>query len=361
LRIHFKSLNLLFLESFCLILLKILDVAVLRLRFLSKIKQKLSQNFQIDQLKFSLNSPYSFKNFSVESCKMNYPLVSSNKVSSNKHKLTQIKRESVKQESTLFLSDTCWLCLQTLCLSVLLCLFFISTASAQQFSTFKDPQGRFSLKYPSTMTRQYHTNPSVVFFAKMRDQRFPTLTITEHSGYYAPRSSAAHIQGILSNYRNVGFVDVKAVNTSEASFLYMPKRKNSVVIGYTLDGYKHLAEVTYVSAQNTHFIITYVDTEVNYSSNALLRDNMVRSFDISRNLLGISTARNSYYNQQTVGGGYAYGGNSNGQGYVQSRSFFPSIEGSRWFNSSTTPTLFPMILVLIIVVGAATLFKSDKS
>jgi hypothetical protein len=229
---------------------------------------------------------------------------------------------------------------------------------AQQYLSFRDPQGRFTIRYPNSMVRQYHTNPSVVFFAKMRDYRFPSLTITQHNSYYTPRSSSAHIQGILTSYRNVGFLDVKAVDTSEESFLYMPKQKNSVIIGYTLNGYKHLAEVTYVSAQNMHFIITYVDTEVNFTRNALMRDNTVKSFDITRSLLGLNTAANNTgyvgnlgYSRSLIGNNYLGSG-----GYSSYNQYLNRLT-SGWLSSSSTPLLYPLILVVIIIFGASTIFK----
>ncbi len=258
---------------------------------------------------------------------------------------SEISCEGSRIAPSLFLLKLTTL-IATLFFSVLSPLAFVD---AQSFTTFRDPQNRFSIKYPNSMTRRPVQNPAVVFFAQMKGNQLPTLTITRHSGSYLPRSARAHTNGIVDSYRDVGFIDAKIIDTTQDSFRHMPKKRHGVLVGYTIDGRKLMAEVTYVSAQREHFIITYVDTAVNFTRNSLIRRNMTNSFTLSRQLLARNRPNSGRYSGALLGSG-------------RDRSFSSNSENrfstARWF-SSGPPMLAPLILVIIVIFGAATLFRSE--
>jgi hypothetical protein len=204
------------------------------------------------------------------------------------------------------------------------------------------------------MSRSAVNNPAVVFFARLNGYKYPTFTITVHSGPYFPRSSRSHNYEIVQGYQNVGFTDARVLDTTDSSFRFMAKKRHGVLVGYSLNGQKLIAEVSYVSAENQHFILTYVDTAVNFARNAVLRQSVSNSFTISRTLLARNQRGGSYPGVSLAGTDYDYGNRYYADRYGQ------ITNASRWFNVGNSPPLLaPILLIIIVIFGAATLFRSD--
>lgn len=187
----------------------------------------------------------------------------------------------------------------------------------------------------------------VALYTESHPDIWPSLTITRHYGPYKPRTLQDHHYRILRDYRNVGFIDARLIGTHEGKFKYMPKNRHSVQVSYTTRGLKLLADVTYVSAEKSYYIITFTDTATGFSRNATMRERVLASFQIERHLLGIvsSPALPSQLNQH-------------GQNYYQSyNQHFPQIPYKRPNKSSILGII--LLVVFIIVVGSTSFLRPD--
>jgi len=229
------------------------------------------------------------------------------------------------------------------------------TSSAQaegSYSTQSSPRAGISISLPADLVREPRKeNSTIVMFAHANSEDWPILTITRHPGRYQPATVSEHHNRILKDYRNVGFIDTRLIGTYEGRFKYMPKERHAVDVSYTSGGQKLLADVTYVSAENSHYIITYTDTPTGFSRHATMRERILSSFQINRNLLSRPTTRVARLPSEL-------GTRTNSQaGLLPNGSFEKStFDRGRPDKGSI---LAVILLVVAIVVGSASMFRQD--
>lgn len=235
--------------------------------------------------------------------------------------------------------------------------------SSSSHNTFVSEKYGFRMTLPKSMQIQKIQRPGVAMFAKSTKRGLPTITITRHGGNYSSRSSDSHINGILDSYRRVGFNDVSYVGSSRGRFRYMPKNRNSVTVNYSSMGKKHLAEVTFISAGNQHFIITYVDQPQWFSSLSTLRKSVTESFRLNRSVLA-STYNSRYKSKsQTVRARYNHSihankAHRNSPHDVNHRQDqYSAFNGQNSNDNEPTPVKGALMLVGSAILGAATFLR----
>ncbi len=226
-------------------------------------------------------------------------------------------------------------------------------AQAQgSYATHSSPRAGISISLPTDLVRiPQRENNTIVLFAHSNAEDWPTLTITHHSGRYQPPSVNDHHNRILRDYRNVGFTDVRLIGTYEGRFKFMPKERHAVDVSYTSGGQKLLADVTYASADNSHYIITYTDTPTGFSRRATMRERILSSFQINRNLLSRPATTITRLPSEL-----------GGRAESQKRSLPRSGDDHSTFNSGRPEKgsiLAVILLVVAIVVGSASMFRQD--
>jgi hypothetical protein len=241
--------------------------------------------------------------------------------------------------------------LNTPALSLIIILFAVFTfpcAEAQNvsFATQSNPSNGFAIDIPSILSRnQINEVGAVVLSAQATTGSLPRLIITKHPGVYAPRSESQHNDQILKDYWNVGYTDAKLIGTFGGRFKYMPKDRHSVQVSYTNRGEKFLADVTYVSTNNNHFIITYTDTPNGFSIRSTLRERILSSFRINRNLISntVKSRRGNYSSPQLA--------------IQKNVDPYSSLSSER---SDKPLVVAGLLLVVALIVGAATIFRQDS-
>jgi len=222
------------------------------------------------------------------------------------------------------------------------------------YSTQSAPRAGISISLPADLVREPRKeNSTIVLFAHAHAEDWPTLTITRHPGRYQPATVREHHNRILRDYRNVGFVDTRLIGTYEGRFKYMPKERHAVDVSYTSGGQKLLADVTYVSAENSHYIITYTDTPTGFSRHATMRERILSSFQINRNLLSRPATRiarlpSELGERPSNQAGLLPGGGLEKSTFNRGRPDKGSI-------------LAVILLVVAIVVGSASMFRQDTA
>ncbi len=222
------------------------------------------------------------------------------------------------------------------------------------YSTQSSPRAGISISLPSELVRvPQRENNTIVLFAHSYAEDWPTLTITRHPGRYQPATVGQHHNRILRDYQNVGFADARLIGTYEGRFKYMPKERHAVNMSYTSGGQKLLADVTYVSAENSHFIITYTDTPTGFSRRATMRERILTSFQINRNLLARPVTRVPRLPSEL--------------GASSGRRAEPLPDGGddkSTFNRGRPDKgsiIAVILLVVAIVVGSASMFRQDTA
>jgi hypothetical protein len=230
-----------------------------------------------------------------------------------------------------------------------------SSAQAEgSYSTHSSPRAGISIGLPVDLVREpRRENNTIVLFAQSQTEAWPTLTITRHPGRYQPPTVSEHHNRIIRDYRKVGFIDTRLIGTYEGRFKYMPKERHAVDVSYTSGGQKLLADITYVSAENSHYIITYTDTPTGFSRNATMRERILSSFQINRNLLSRPATRvarlPSELSDRT----------SNRAGLFPDNALDNSTFNKGRPDKSSI--LAVILLVVAIVVGSASMFRQDTA
>lgn len=242
-----------------------------------------------------------------------------------------------------------------LTLAISIAAMISSSARAEgSYLTQSSPRAGISISVPADLVREPRKeNNTIVLFAHAQNEDWPTLTITRHPGRYQPATVSEHHNRILRDYRNVGFIDTRLIGTYEGRFKYMPKERHAVDVSYTSSGQKLLADITYVSAENSHYIITYTDTPTGFSRHATMRERILSSFQINRNLLSRPTTRVARLPSELSEHASSQAGLIPGN----------SLEKST-FNRGRPDKgsiLAVILLVVAIVIGSASMFRQDTA
>jgi hypothetical protein len=247
-------------------------------------------------------------------------------------------------------------CLQIiLALTISLVGILSEPARAQgSYTTLSSPRAGISISLPTDLVRvQQRENNTIVLFAHSSAEDWPTLTITRHPGRYQPMSVKDHHNRILRDYRNVGFTDTRLIGTYEGRFKFMPKERHAVDVSYTSGGQKLLADVTYVSAENSHYIITYTDTPTGFSRRATMRERILTSFQINRNLLSRPSTKVARLPSEL-------GGRTESQAALMPVGGYEKSTFNRG-RPDKGSILAVILLVVAIVVGSASMFRQDSA
>jgi hypothetical protein len=233
-------------------------------------------------------------------------------------------------------------------------IFSIENCFAQtSFVKHRDKNNHFAINIPFYLTVMQSNYRNVVFFARSSRGNYPTITVTQHPGIYTPKRADEHQIQVRDSYRKVGFTDAVVIDTNKDRFTYMTKTRNSVVVEYSLQGYKIISEVTYVSTANSHYIITYVDTPTQFTANSIDRRQVLNSFTLNRSILAQIQSRNNNYvnNRYNAPVRARYGSNLATTGN-SSNSIVPPYQPDK-----SPPVMGSFLLVAGVIVAAATLFR----
>ncbi len=226
---------------------------------------------------------------------------------------------------------------------LLLCCYH-AFAQASPFRTHSNQNVGFSIDYPQDFVRvRENERGRVVFFARASGKKYPLIFVSKRRGPYTANTEKRHLELVLSEYRQMGFVDAKIVNTYSNKFLYMNKLRHGVRVSYAIRGQKVMADVVYVSGSNSHFVITYADLPVDYPSHTNVRERILSSFELHNSLLQPIPRKDTPQRP-----------------FIKpSRETKLPIPVGNPHTSQRPPILGALLLVAAIILGAATIFRQD--
>lgn len=224
--------------------------------------------------------------------------------------------------------------------------FWDAFAQTAPFRTHSSENLGFSIDYPQDFVRVRESERGrVVFFARASGKKYPLVFVSKRRGSYTANSEKRHLEHILSEYRELGFVDAKIVSTYSNKFLYMNKMRHGVRVSYAIRGQKIMADVVYVSAGSSHFVITYADLPVDYPSHTNIRERLLSSFEVHNSLLRPAPRRNGAPKQLAK---------------PSDETTLPIPVGNPQ-RQQRPPILGALLLVAAIILGAATIFRQDTT